>query len=65
MAGLAGTLLANQAEFVSPAYMSWQRSGELIDMVVHGGFGRLTGRFIGASALIMLEEVLARLSEHW
>jgi len=30
LAALAGTLLANQAEFVSPAYMTWQRSGELI-----------------------------------
>jgi branched-chain amino acid transport system permease protein len=65
MAGLAGTLLANQAEFVSPAYMSWQRSGELIVMVVLGGMGSLTGPILGAAAFIMLEEVLARLSEHW
>ena len=39
IAGLAGFLLANQAEFVSPAYMTWQRSGELIFMVVLGGLG--------------------------
>ncbi|ACA18022.1 inner-membrane translocator [Methylobacterium sp. 4-46] len=65
LAGLAGVLLANQAEFVSPAYMSWQRSGELIVMVVLGGRGTLVGPVVGAAALIALEEVLARHSEHW
>jgi branched-chain amino acid transport system permease protein len=65
MAGIAGVLLANQAEFVSPAYMSWQRSGELIVMVVLGGMGTLTGPVLGAAALIILEEALGRLSEHW
>jgi len=42
-AGLSGALLANAAEFVGPAYMSWQRSGELIVMVVLGGMGTLFG----------------------
>jgi branched-chain amino acid transport system permease protein len=65
MAGIAGALLANQAEFVAPAYMSWQRSGELIIMVVLGGIGTLTGPVLGAVAFILLEEALARLSEHW
>src|SRR5215510_2849722 len=36
LAGLSGFLLANATEFVSPAYMSWQRSGELIVMVLLG-----------------------------
>lgn len=65
IAGLAGVLLANQAEFVSPAYMSWQRSGELIVMVVLGGMGTLVGPVVGAAALIALEEVLAHYSDHW
>jgi branched-chain amino acid transport system permease protein len=47
MAGLAGALLANAAEFVSPAYMSWHRSGELIVMVVLGGLGSLLGAIVG------------------
>jgi branched-chain amino acid transport system permease protein len=42
MAGIAGALLANQAEFVVAAYMSWQRSGDLIIMVVLGGMGTLS-----------------------
>ena len=65
VAGLAGVLLANQAEFVSPAYMSWQRSGELIIMEVLGGVGSRVGPVVGAAALIALEEVLAHYSDHW
>jgi len=58
LAGLAGCLLANQAEFVSPAFMTWQRSGELIFMVVLGGLGSLHGAIIGAAAFLLLEEFL-------
>ena len=42
--GLSGFLLANATEFVSPAYMSWQRSGELIIMILLGGIGTLQAR---------------------
>ena len=63
--GLAGFLLGNQAEFVSPAYMHWQRSGELIMMVLLGGTGRLWGAMFGALAYLLLEETLSRLTEHW
>ena len=65
MAGLAGALLANHAEFVSPAYMSWHRSGELIVMVVLGGMGYLHGAILGAIAYLVLEEVLSGYTEHW
>jgi branched-chain amino acid transport system permease protein len=61
MAGLAGFLLANQAEFVSPAFMTWQRSGELIFMVVLGGLGSLHGAILGAAAFLLLEEFLPEL----
>lgn len=65
MAGLAGALLANHAEFVSPAYMSWQRSGDLIIMVVLGGMGTLYGAVLGAVAYLAMEDVLAGWTEHW
>jgi branched-chain amino acid transport system permease protein len=58
MAALAGCLLANQAEFVSPSFMTWQRSGELIFMVVLGGMGTLHGAILGAAAFLLLEEFL-------
>lgn len=65
IAGLSGFLLANQTEFVSPAFMSWQRSGELIFMVVLGGVGSLHGAIIGALAYLFAEEVLSGFTEHW
>jgi len=65
VAGIAGVFLANQTEFVAPAYMSWQRSGELIVMVVLGGMGTLVGAIPGALAFMLLEEWLAYISEHW
>ncbi len=65
VAGLAGALYANHTEFVSPAMMSWQRSGELIVMVVLGGMGSLHGALIGAAAYLTLEEVLSPVTEHW
>lgn len=63
--GLAGLLLANANNFVSPAFMSWQRSGELIIMVLLGGLGSLHGAIIGAAAFLLLEEWLSGLTEHW
>ena len=65
IAGLSGFLLANLTEFVSPAYMSWQRSGELIVMVIMGGMGSLHGAVIGAAAFLLLEEWLSGFTEHW
>ncbi len=56
--GLAGALLANHTEFVSPAMMHWTRSGDLIVMVVLGGMGSVFGPLIGAIALLVLEETL-------
>ena len=63
--GLAGFLLGNEVEFVSPAYMHWQRSGELILMVLLGGSGPRYGPIVGAITYVLLEESLARLTEHW
>ncbi len=65
MAGLSGFLLANATEFVSPAYMSWQRSGDLIIMVILGGLGSLHGAIIGAGAFLLLEEWLSAFTEDW
>jgi branched-chain amino acid transport system permease protein len=65
LCGLAGFLLGNHAEFVSPAYMHWQRSGELIVAVLLGGTGTVYGPLLGAVAFVLLEETLSRLTEHW
>jgi branched-chain amino acid transport system permease protein len=63
--GLAGFLLANATDFVSPAYMAWQRSGDLLIMVIVGGMGTLDGAIVGAAALLLTEEWLSGLTEHW
>lgn len=65
LCGLAGFLLANQTQFVSPAYMTWQRSGELIVMVLLGGLGSLNGAILGAASFLLLEEVLSHFTEYW
>jgi branched-chain amino acid transport system permease protein len=63
--GLAGVLLANQADFVSPAMMHWTRSGDLIVMAVLGGMGSVIGPVMGAVALLVLEEALSGITEYW
>jgi branched-chain amino acid transport system permease protein len=63
--GAAGFLLANATEFVAPAYISWQRSGELLFMVILGGVAGLHGALIGALAFVLLEEWLSHQWEHW
>jgi branched-chain amino acid transport system permease protein len=65
LCGLAGVLLANHTDFVSPAMMHWTRSGDLIVMVVLGGMGSLFGPLIGAVTLLVLEEVLSGVTEYW
>jgi len=64
-AGLAGALIANQTEFVSPSLMHWSVSGEIMVMVILGGVGTLAGPVFGAAALLLLEEVLSQYTEHW
>nr|WP_253713603.1 branched-chain amino acid ABC transporter permease [Bradyrhizobium sp. WD16] len=65
IAAVAGWLLANQSGFVSPAYVGWQRSGDLIFMVVLGGLGSLSGAIIGAAAFTLVAEFLSGLTEYW
>jgi len=64
MCGLAGALLANHTNFISPAMMHWTRSGDLIVMVVLGGMQAMFGPLIGAVTFLILEEGLSRLTEY-
>ena len=63
--GVAGVLLANRTDFVSPDMMHWTRSGDLIIMVVLGGMGTLFGPLYGAAAFLLVEEFLSGITEHW
>ena len=71
--GLAGFWFANNSEFVSPAILDWRGSGHLLVMVILGSAGalgrsvdgRLLGAAAGATLLIVAEEFLAGLTQHW
>jgi branched-chain amino acid transport system permease protein len=65
LCGLAGALLANNTDFVSPAVMYWTRSGDLMVMVILGGMGSLFGPVIGAVVYLVLEEFLSQVTEYW
>ena len=63
--GLAGVLQANFEKFVSPDMMDWPRSGELMFMVIMGGLGTVFGPVMGATAYLVLSEVLSSFTIHW
>lgn len=65
MCGLAGVLLANHNDFVSPALLGWMQSGDMIVMVVLGGMGTLVGPIAGALFLLLIEHTLSTVTEHW
>ena len=63
--GLAGALLTNQTEYLTPSYMHWTRSGEIMVMVILGGMGTLYGPVLGAFAFLLLEDLLSAWTVHW
>lgn len=65
LCGIAGLLYVNLTQFAAPSFMSWTMSGELIVMVVLGGMGTLFGPVLGALGMILTEEWLKALTEHW
>jgi branched-chain amino acid transport system permease protein len=65
VAGLAGALIANQNNFVSPNLIAWQQSGTLMIMVILGGVGFRYGGVLGAALYLMLEEVLSARTVYW
>jgi branched-chain amino acid transport system permease protein len=65
IAGVSGLLLAQQAEFISPAISTWQKSGELIVVVVLGGMGTRNGAVLGAIFFVLVEEFLGGRLHEW
>jgi len=65
VAGLAGALLANLTGLASPNLLQWTQSGTLLVMVIIGGVGYLYGGVVGAAVLLLLEESLVGVTEHW
>jgi len=65
MCGLAGALLANHTAYIAPAFMDWTRSGEIMFMVILGGMATAPGPALGAFALLVVEDLLAGVTQHW
>lgn len=61
LAGIAGALLAQTTQFVGLTVLGFQRSGEIVVMLVFGGIGRLYGAFIGAALYMIAQDQLAKL----
>lgn len=66
LAGVAGALLAQTTEFVALDVLSFERSGDVLIVIILGGTGRLYGAFIGAPIFLLLQDQLAQWSpEYW
>ena len=65
MCGLAGAMLANHTSYITPEFMHWTRSGEIMFMVILGGIATSAGPLLGAAALLVIETLLAGWTEHW
>jgi branched-chain amino acid transport system permease protein len=63
--GLAGALFVELNGFVSPAMLSWHRSGEIMIFVILGGVGRLFGPLAGAALFVLLEAVMGGITDRW
>ena len=74
---IGGFLLANLVKYVSPSFMQWTVSADLIIMVILGGMSTLFGPVVGATTFLLLEELLSTfkpgllpgaekvITEHW
>ncbi len=64
-AGVAGALYALFNNFVSPSTVQLSQSVEGLLMAIIGGVGTLAGSFIGAAAIITLENVVSQYTARW
>jgi branched-chain amino acid transport system permease protein len=62
VAGIAGALLTQTTQFVSPEVLSFQRSADVLVILVIGGAAVLYGGFVGAIVFIVLRDLLAALN---
>jgi branched-chain amino acid transport system permease protein len=61
MAGIAGGLLTQTTQFVGLNVLSFERSGEIVIMLILGGIGRLYGAFVGAAVYMIAQDELAKI----
>lgn len=59
LAGVAGALMTQTTQFVSPEVMSVTRSADVLMMLIIGGVATLYGGFFGAIVFMSLQQVLS------
>jgi branched-chain amino acid transport system permease protein len=64
-AGIAGAAYAMFNNFVSPSTVALAQSVEGVLMMIAGGVGTLFGGFVGAAAIIALENAVSAYTERW
>ena len=64
-AGIAGALYALFNDFVSPSTVQLSQSVAGLLMAITGGVGTLLGSFVGATAIILLENVVSIFTSRW
>ncbi len=64
-AALAGGLMTGVTNSIHPDMFYWTTSGEVILMAVLGGIGQFFGPFIGATVIIIIQDVVGARTEYW
>jgi len=66
LAGIAGALLTQTTGTVSLEVLSFQRSADVVVMLILGGTGRLYGAIIGATIFLLVRDQVAGLNpQYW
>jgi branched-chain amino acid transport system permease protein len=66
LAGIAGGLLTQTTAYVSVEVLSFERSADVLIMLILGGAGRLYGGLIGAAVFLVLRDRFADVSpQYW
>jgi branched-chain amino acid transport system permease protein len=64
-AGIAGALYAIFNNFVSPSTIALAQSVQGLLMAIVGGVGTLLGSYVGATVIILLEQLVSAYTERW
>jgi branched-chain amino acid transport system permease protein len=66
LAGIAGALLTQSTEFVSLDVFSFERSAELLIMLIIGGTATMYGGFVGAAVFMLAQDQLSNINpQYW
>jgi branched-chain amino acid transport system permease protein len=63
-AGIGGALYAHQVGAIDPKELGFQKSIDLVIIVVIGGMGSITGIVLGATILVVLPEIFREFSDY-